>query len=220
VHGWGQWFTIVGVAKDVKNYRVTERPTPYFYVATRQVYRPEGGYTFLVRSAMPADQTVRAIGRAVHTSDPSVPVFNATPLAEYISAPVQSQQTAARLLALLAALAGLLAAVGLYGVISYAMAQRTKEIGVRIALGAQSRDVLRMVATQAGTLLLIGLIIGIGSAVAAARLVSSMLFAVGTADVVVLAGAAGTMAVIAIVATAMPARRALKVDPLVALRAD
>jgi putative ABC transport system permease protein len=124
------------------------------------------------------------------------------------------------LLALLAALAGLLAAVGLYGVISYAMAQRTKEIGVRIALGAQSRDVLRMVAAQAAALLLTGLIIGLGSAVAVARVVSSMLFAVGTADVAVLAGAASTMVVIAIVATAMPARRAVKVDPLVALRAD
>jgi predicted permease len=220
VRGWGQWFTIVGVAKDVKNYRVTERPTPYFYVATRQVYRPEGGYTFLVRSAMPADQTVRAIGQAVRASDPSVPVFNAMPLAEYISAPVQSQQTAARLLALLAALAALLAAVGLYGVVSYAMAQRTKEIGVRIALGAQSRDVLRMVAAQAAALLFIGLIMGLGGAVAVARVVSSMLFAVGTADVTVFAGAAGTMVVIAIVATVMPARRALKVDPLVALRTD
>jgi putative ABC transport system permease protein len=149
-----------------------------------------------------------------------VPVFNAMPLAEYISAPVQSQQTAARLLALLAALAALLAAVGLYGVVSYAMAQRTKEIGVRIALGAQSRDVLRMVAAQAAALLFIGLIMGLGGAVAVARVVSSMLFAVGTADVTVFAGAAGTMVVIAIVATVMPARRALKVDPLVALRAD
>jgi predicted permease len=220
VHGWGHWFTIVGVARDVKNYRLTESPTPFFYVPVRQVYRPEAGYTFLVRSAMPVDQTVRAIGQAVRASDPTVPVFNATPLAEYVLGPLQSQQTAARLLASLATIAALLAAIGLYGVISYAMAQRTKEIGVRIALGAQSRDVLGMIARQAGALLFVGLLVGVGGAVAVSRVVSSMLYAVGATDIAVFAGAAATMVVIALFATAMPARRAVRVDPLVALRSD
>jgi predicted permease len=220
VHGWGNWFTIVGVAKDTKTFRLTEPPKPYFYVAVRQVYRPEGGYTFLVRSAMPVEETVRAIGQAVRASDPGVPVYNTMPLSEYISGPLQSQQTAVGLLSLLAMVASLLAAIGLYGVISYAMAQRTKEIGVRIALGAQRRDVLRMVATQAGALLFVGLIVGLAGAVAVARIVSSMLYSVGVADVAVFAAAAGTMVVITVVATALPARRAVRVDPLVALRAD
>jgi predicted permease len=220
VRGWGSWFTVIGVAKDIKNYRLTERPTPYFYVPVRQVYRPEYGYTFLARSEVPVDEIVRVIGRAVRAIDPTVPVFNSMPLAEYIAGPLQGQETAARLLALLAGVAATLAAIGLYGVISYAMAQRTKEIGVRIALGARSGDVLRMVAVQAGALMLVGLALGLGGAVAVARLVSSMLYSVRGGDVPVFAGAAATMIAVAIVAVGVPARRAMRIDPLVALRAD
>ena len=218
VHGWTGWFAIVGVVKDVKNHRLTDPPTPYFYVPVRQVYRPEYGYTFLVRSALPVDATTRAIEDAVRAADPTVPVFNGMPLAEYVSGPLQGATTSARLLALLASVAALLAAIGLYGVISCAMAQRTKEIGVRMALGAQVGDVLRMVAMQAGGLLLIGLVVGLGTAQAVARVLSSMLFGVGAGDVVVFVGAAAAIAIIAIVATAVPARRAVKVNPLVALR--
>jgi predicted permease len=220
VRGWGAWFTIVGVARDMKNYRVTEPPTPYFYVPVRQVYRPEYGYTFLVRTATPVDQAVRAISRAVRAIDPVVPVFNAMPLAEYVAGPLQSQETAAKLLGLLAGVASLLAAIGLYGVVSYAMAQRTKEIGVRMALGARTADVLRMVATQTGALLGVGLLLGLGGAVAVARALASMLYAVGTADVAVLAGAGAIMVVITLTAVSVPARRAVRVDPLVALRTD
>ena len=220
VRGWGAWFTIVGVSKDMKNYRLTEPPTPYFYVPVRQVYRPEYGYTFLVRTAMPVDQAARSIGDAVRATDPAVPVFNAMPLADFVAGPLQSQQTAAKLLGLLAGVASLLAAIGLYGVISYAMAQRTKEIGVRMALGARTVDVLRMVATQTGALLAVGLLLGLGGAVAVARALASMLYSVGSADVAVFAGAAATMVVITLAAVSVPARRAVRVDPLVALRTD
>ena len=220
VHGWGRWFTIVGVAKDVKNYRLTESPTPYFYVPVRQVYRPEMGYTFLARTSTPVEQTVRTIERAVRSIDPTVPVFNAMPLARYIEGPVQGQQAATRLLAILAGVASLLAAIGLYGVISYAVTQRTREIGVRVALGAQRGDVFRMVASAAGVLLTGGLIVGLGSALALTRLVSSMLYGVGVGDASVFAAAAVVMAVVALVATSVPARRAMNVDPVVALRAE
>lgn len=220
VHGWGRWFTIVGVSKDVKTYRLTEPPTPYFYVPVRQVYRPENGYTFLARTSTPVDQIMRTIGLAVRSIDPTVPVFNTMPLAEYIEGPLQGQQAATGLLAVLAGVASLLAAIGLYGVISYAVAQRTKEIGVRVALGAQRGDVLRMVAASAGVLLLAGLVFGLGSALALTRLVSSMLYGLGAGDVIVFAGAAGIMAVIALVATSVPARRAMSVDPVVALRVE
>ncbi|HET7371981.1 MAG TPA: ABC transporter permease [Gemmatimonadaceae bacterium] len=220
IHGWGRWFTIVGVSKDVKNYRLTEPPTPYFYVPVRQVYRPEYGYTFLARTEVPVDQTVRTIAQAVRSTDPTVPVFNSMRLTDYIEGPLQGQQAATRLLAILAGVASLLAAIGLYGVIAYAVAQQTKEIGVRIALGAQRSDVLRMVARQAGALLTVGLIAGLGGALALARLVSSMLYSVGAGDVAVFAAAAATMVAIALVATSVPARRAMNVDPLVALRAE
>ncbi len=220
VRGWGKWFTIVGVAKDVKNYRLTEPPTPYFYVPVRQVYRPEYGYTFLARTSGPVDQGVRTIVRAVKAEDPGVPVFNAMPLTEYIGAPLRGQQAATQLLALLAAVAVLLAAIGLYGVIAYSVAQRAKEIGVRIALGARPSDVLRVVASQAGVLVIAGLVVGLGGAAASGRIVSSLLFSVGSGDPEVFAAAAGGMLLIALAATGIPARRAMRIDPIVALRAD
>ena len=220
VKGWGNWFTIIGVSKDVKTYRLTDSPTPYFYVPVRQVYRPEHGYTFLARSEVPPDEAVRLVGQAVRAIDPTVPVFNAMPLVDYIAGPLQGQEMAARLLALLSGVAAALAAIGLYGVVSYAMAQRTKEIGVRIALGARPGDVLRVVGVQASSLILIGLALGLGGAVGVARLVSSMLYAVGKGDVPVFAGAAATMIVVAILAVSVPARRAIRIDPLAALRAD
>jgi predicted permease len=220
VKGWGKWFTIVGVAKDVKNYRLTESPTPYFYVPIRQVYRPEYGYTFLARTAAPVEQAVRTIAEAVKSADPAVPTFNAMSLTEYIGAPLRAQQTAAELLALLAAVALLLAAIGLYGVIAYSVAQRTKEIGVRMALGARPLDVVRAVASQAGALLITGLVVGLCGAAASARIVSSLLFSVSPAEPIVFGAAAVGMIAIALVATGIPARRAMKVDPIVALRTD
>jgi len=220
VHGWGRWFTIVGVVKDTKAYRLTEPPTPYFYVPARQVYRPEKGYTFLVRTNGAVDQTVGAIGQAVRSADSTVPVYNAMPLSRYIEGPLQSQQAATGLLSILAAVAVLLAAIGLYGVIAYAVGQRTKEIGVRIALGARTADVLRVIARDAGGLFAGGLIVGIVGALALARIVASMLYSVGGADVRVFVAAGAGMIVIALVAISVPARRAITVDPLVALRSD
>lgn len=220
VHGWGYWFTIVGVAADSKTYRLTDPPAPYFYVPVRQVYRPEYGYTFLVRSAMPVDRTVRAISQAVRAADPSVPVFNAMPLADYVSVPLQSQETAARMLALLACIASLLAAVGLYGIVSYTVAQRTKEIGMRIALGARTRDVLRLVGGQTGVMLVAGLAGGLAGGAAIARVLASMLSLSGGDDAAVFGAAAVVMGLIALAATGLPARRASRVDPVIALRTD
>jgi predicted permease len=220
VHGWGRWFTIVGVVKDTKTYRLTDPPTPYFYVPARQVYRPEKGYTFLVRTDGGVDQTVRAIGQSVRSVDPTVAVYNAMSLSEYIEGPMQSQQAATGLLAILAAVAALLAAIGLYGVTTYAMAQRTKEIGVRVALGAQPRDVIGVVASEARGLLAGGLIFGIAGAAAMRRVVASMLYSVSMGDASVFLAAGGLMILIALVAVSVPARRAMRVDPLTALRAD
>jgi predicted permease len=220
VRGWGRWFVIVGVVKDTKTYRVTEEPMPYFYVPVRQVYRPEYGYTFLVRSADSRSNPVRAVQAAIRDADPTVPLFNAMMLRDYIEGPFQSQQASTRLLALLAGIASLLAAIGLYGVVAYTMAQRTREIGVRVALGAQPGDVVRIVASQAGGLLVPGLIIGLGAAAALSRVVSSLLFLGGAAGAAVFMFAAGAMIVVAFVATSIPARRAVSVDPLMALRAE
>ncbi len=220
VHGWGRWFTIVGVAKDTKTYRLTDPPTPYFYVPVRQVYRPEYGYTFLVRTVAPVDQSVLAITRDVQSIDPSVPVFNSMPLSDYIQGPLEGEQAALQLLALLAGVSLVLAAVGLYGVVSYAVAQRTKEIGVRIALGAQRSSIVRLIALQAGALLGVGLLLGLAGAAAIGRLVASMLFGVGALDLTVFACAVVAMSIVAAAAAWIPAWRAMLVDPTIALRAD
>jgi len=218
VKGWGKWFTIVGVVKDVKTYRLTDPPTPYFYVAARQVYRPEYGYTFVARTSGPADQAAQAIARAVKSADPTVPVFGAMSLTDYIAAPLRGPQAAAQLLVALAGVALFLAAIGLYGVISYSVAQRSREMGVRVALGARPADLLRVVASQAIVLLGAGLVAGLASAAALGRVVSSLLFAVSPFDFPVFFAAAFGMVVIALAATGIPARRAMKVDPIEALR--
>jgi predicted permease len=220
VHGWGRWFTIVGVARDSRTYRVTEPPTPYFFIPVRQVYRPEYGYTFLVRTAGSVDEAVRSIPQAVKAVDPSVPTFRTMPLADYIEGPLKSQQTATQLLGILAVVASLLAAIGLYGVITYMVAQRTKEIGVRIALGARRIDVLRMLGVQVAALLTVGLIAGLAVGVGAVRVLASTIGSLGTVHATVFAFAAAAMTIVALIASGIPARRSTRIDPVIALRSD
>ena len=220
VHGWGRWFTIVGVARDVKHYRVTDPPTPYFYVPVRQVYRPEYGYTFVARTRGSVDELTRAIPGAVHAVDPSVAVSNAMSLGTYVQGPLQGEAAATQLLGILAAVAALLAAIGMYGVIAYAVAQRTREFGVRIALGARAVDVVRTVASEASGLLMIGVVIGLLGAAALARVMASLLFGMGAADLVVFVAAAVLMGMVSFVAIFIPARRAARVDAMVALRSE
>lgn len=220
VHGWGRWFTIVGVARDTKTHRVTEPPTPYFYVPVRQVYRPEYGYTFLVRTEGSVDEAVRSIGQAVRSVDPSVPVFRTMALGDYMEGPLKGQQTAAQFLGLAAAVAALLAAIGLYGVIAYMVAQRTKEIGVRMALGATSSDVLRMVGTQVGVLLIMGLALGLVAGTGAVRTLAANVDSLGVVHGSVYALAAAAMSFVTVVASGIPARRSTRIDPVIALRSD
>ncbi|HEV2178768.1 MAG TPA: ABC transporter permease [Gemmatimonadaceae bacterium] len=220
VKGWGRWFTIVGVVRDAKIYRLTESPAPYFYVPVRQVYRPEYGYTFLARSRLPVAEAVSAITAAVRSADPGVPTYNAMPLADYVGVPLRGQQMAASLLGGLAAVALVLAVIGLYGLLAYAVGQRTREIGVRIALGARPVQVLGVISRNAGALILVGLGVGLACGASLGHVLSSLLYGVGSADVPVLAGACTAMVLAAAAAIAIPAHRALRVDPIIALRAD
>jgi hypothetical protein len=220
VHGWGRWFTIVGVVADTKTYRLSEPPTPFFYVPAPQVYRPENGYTFLVRSSMPADLTAQRLEQAAHAADAVIPVFNTMSLSSYVAGPLQSQRVATQLLSMIAAVAALLAAIGLYGVVSYTMTQRTKEIGVRIALGAQRREVVTLVLAQSASLLIAGLLFGVGGSLPLRRLLSAMLYSSGGTGAGVYLLAAAVMALVTALSTWGPAWRAMNVDPLTALRSD
>jgi predicted permease len=218
VHGWGKWFTIVGVAEDTKIYRLTENPVPYFYVPIRQIYRPEMGLVFYVRTSGPIDGAIAALRREAQAADPAIPLFDTTSLSDYIAASLFGQRIAASLLSVLDSIALLLAAIGLYSVMGYSVAQRTSEIGIRVTLGAQPSEILRMIVWEGMAFALVGLVAGSLAAVALARVVSAALFAVSPADPAVYAAVAAFTVLVALASTAMPAWHALRVDPIVALR--
>ena len=218
VHGWGEWFTIVGVAKDSKYHRVTENPQPYFYIPIRQVFQPEYGLTFNVRTSGSVNEAIAALRREATAIDPALTIFDAEPMTEYVAASLFGAKIAASLLSVLSGLGLLLAAIGLYSVMAYAVAQRTGEIGIRVTLGAQPRDIMRLVVGQGIAFAAAGLVVGSLAAAALARVVAAMLVGVGPADPVVYAAATGFTVFVTLASAAIPAWRALRVDPAVALR--
>ena len=218
VHGWGEWFTIVGVAKDSKYHRVTENPQSYFYIPIRQVFQPEYGLTFNVRTSESVNEAIAALRREATAIDPALTIFDAEPMTEYVAASLFGAKIAASLLSVLSGLGLLLAAIGLYSVMAYAVAQRTGEIGIRVTLGAQPRDIMRLVVRQGIGFAAVGLIVGSLAASVLARVVAAMLVGVGPADPLVYAAATGFTVFVTLASAAIPAWRALRVDPAVALR--
>jgi ABC-type antimicrobial peptide transport system permease subunit len=152
--------------------------------------------------------------------DPQLPVSNAKTLVEHMSVPLLPSRIAASVLGGFGLLALALAAIGIYGVMSYAVSTRTYEVGIRTALGAQSSDVLRLVIRQGITLTLIGLAVGLSSALALTRLMKVLLFGVSATDPFIFAGVTMLLAITALLACYIPARRATRVDPIIALRSE
>ena len=218
VHGWGRWFDVVGVVKDSKYETLDEPARPYFYVAFRQVYREDMGISFYVRTAGNPQQGVEPLRRAVRSLDPDAGVSDSMPMTEYISAALFSEKLAATMLAALGAIALILAALGLYGVMAYAVAERRHEIGIRIALGARPGVVVGMVVRQGMVLTLIGLAAGVVAAIAVTRLVAAALVQVSATDPLVFIGSLVFLALVAALASYLPARLAAGIDPNQALR--
>jgi predicted permease len=214
----GQWSTVEGVVKDTKYHSLTEAPQPYFYMAFQQMYRKDWSTAFYVRAAGNSSDALATLRREAAAIDPNVSVTDTMPLSEYVAGCLFPQKVAASLLSALGAIALILAAAGLYSVMAYAVSQRTQEIGIRSALGAQPGDVLAMVLRQGMLLTLAGLAIGTVGAFAVTRLVAGMLIQVSAADPLIFGGAALFLGLVALLATWLPARRATKVDPMVALR--
>src|SRR6516225_8489178 len=220
VRAWGDWFTVVGIAADSNYHTPNEAPMAHFYAPFRQVYREDHSLAFYVRTAGPAEQGVAALRREAEALDPNVSAVNAMPMANYISAALYPQRVAAMLLGGLGALAMLLAAIGLYGVMSYSVSQRAPEMGIRIALGAASGEVVAMLMGQSMRFIGIGLAVGIAIPLALARAASSVLLRVSPSDPAVYAGAALFLAAVALVACYIPARRATHIDPNISLHAE
>jgi ABC-type antimicrobial peptide transport system permease subunit len=232
VHGWGSWFRIVGVAKDSKYHYLGESAVPYFYVPFRQLYRTDMSLAFYVRTQGDPESVLSTLRAQTRAIDPNVTVFDAVPLKEFIGASLYPQKLAASMMGILGSIAVLLAAVGLYSVMAYWVAQRTQEIGVRMALGAQPRHVLRMVVVQGLKLTTGGLVTGALLAVAMSRIVSSVSFTNsgmgataklmgdGGGEPFIFAVSAIFLCALAGLAAWLPARRAASIDPMQALRTE
>jgi putative ABC transport system permease protein len=207
---------IVGVVSDVKQYGLAQPSTLQTYEPFLQ--NPFSGMTLVVRTENNPTALNSAIRSQVLAIDKDQPIARTRPLEQIIYESVAKQRFAMLLLGTFGAVALVLAAVGLYGVMSYAVTQRTHELGIRMALGARTGDVLKLVVSHGLTLALIGVGIGLGGAFALTRLMKSLLFATAATDPLTFAGIAVLLTGVALGACLAPARRAIKVDPMVALR--
>jgi putative ABC transport system permease protein len=213
------WFTVVGVVEDTKNAGMDKPGGPELYFQVRQVNQFLGSnVNFVVRAANNSVPLEGSIRNAVRELDPSLPVYNLWSMDELVAKSMVQSRFLALLLATFSGIALFLAAIGIYGVMAYSVAQRTQEIGVRMALGARPLHVLRLVFGQSLGMLLMGTVIGLAGAFALTRLMRTLLFEITATDPLTYVSVIGLLTVVALLACYIPARRAAKVDPLIALR--
>jgi predicted permease len=211
------WRRIVGIAADTVNGNLVDPPRAVAYLPFGQ--RPERAVLVIARSG-DAATVVRAARAEVARLDPDQPIYDARTIEQWIYRETDGNRVVTGLFALFAVVAVGLAAIGLYGVISYAVSRRTQEIGVRIALGARTGDVLRMVVGQGTSLIGLGLLTGLAGGYGLARVMASQLYGVSPADPLIYASVALTLGATALLASYLPARRASRVDPIEALRTE
>ena len=211
-----QWFEVAGIAQNSKYSDLSESPQPFFYVPMLQDYSTSP--MIHLRVAGDPMAAFPAVENAVHDLNADLPVFDAATMESRVQIASTGERLAASFVGDFGLLALVLAAVGIYGVIAYATRQRTHEIGIRMALGARSSSILRLVLSQGLRLTLAGLAGGLGLSLALTRLLSSMLFGVTPTDAPTFAGVALLLGLVALAACYLPARRALSVDPMMALR--
>ena len=214
-----EWYTVVGVVGDVRQFGLTQEMVAQVYVPLRQTPFGFGGQ-ILVRTVGDPAAFGNTLRSAVHTVDPNQPVEQMQTLDDLRTEALAAPRLTATLLGIFAALALLVTLAGIGGVIATSVTQRTKEFGLRMALGARRDSVMMMVVRQGLTLVVVGLLIGIAGALAAGRVLSSYLYQTAPRDPVIFAGVAAVFILAGIVACLIPARRATTVDPLIALRAE
>ncbi|MFZ0214157.1 MAG: ABC transporter permease [Candidatus Acidiferrales bacterium] len=206
------WISIVGVVGNVHQFGLEAAPTYDAYFS--------GGWTpyLVIHTASDPHRAALAAADVIHKVDPALPVTDVMTMDDVLSGTVSPRRFSAVLIGIFAGLALLLAAVGIYGVMNYMVSRRTQEIGLRMALGAQPRDVLGLIVGHGAKLTLIGIAIGVAGALALTRLMASLLYGVSATDPATFAGVAILLTIVALGACYVPARRAMKVDPMVALR--
>jgi putative ABC transport system permease protein len=208
--------TIVGVAGDVREFGLGEPPSPQLYLP--YVQNPSRLMRLVVRTTSEPTSLVASVRQAVWAVDKNQPISEVKSMERFVAESVMRRRFNLVLLSLFAALALILAAVGIYGVIAHAVSQRTREIGIRLALGARVSDVLRMVFGEGVKLTLIGVGVGLCGALAATRVLASFLFGVSASDPLTFISVSLILLAVALLACYLPARRATKVDPMAALR--
>jgi putative ABC transport system permease protein len=207
---------IVGVVGDVKHRRLWLPDEPETYVPYDQ--NPIGGMNIVVRSANDPMTLLPALRTQVQALDPQLPIYKAQRMEDYVAASVAQRRFTSLLCSIFAGAGLLLAIVGLFGVISYNVAQRTHEIGVRVAVGAEKTDILRLILQEGMAITLVGIGVGLVGAIGLSSLVKSQLFGISATDPLTFLGVVVTLSLVALAACYLPARRAARVDPMVALR--
>jgi putative ABC transport system permease protein len=212
------WWEIVGVAADVQHYQVGQTSMPQVYLPFDQ--RPDRDVSFVIKASVPPLSLVRAVRNEIQTVDPDMPVERVRTLEQIVDEDIAAPRFRTTLLTSFGLTALLLAVVGLYGVISYTVAQRSREMAMRMALGAQQSSILKLVLWGGVPLVAAGVIVGLGGALALSRILESMLFGVSADDPVVFAAVPSLLVAVAAVATLIPALRATRVDPVRVLSAE
>jgi len=213
-----QWYTIIGVAGDTSRFMFDRQTPPMLYLPNQQI--PDRGAYFVIRVSGEPMSAVPSVRAQIAALDDKLPLYEIKSHEQVIADELAGLGLATELMAMFGALALALAAVGVYGVMAYAVSQRTREIGVRLALGARPRDVFSLIVGQSFKLAAIGLAIGLPVALALGRLMAGALFGVVALDPLTFVGFTLLLTGVALLAGYLPARRAMKVDPMVALRCD
>jgi putative ABC transport system permease protein len=214
----GPWVSVVGVVGDVRQVAPDQPALEEVYLSS--LYKPNQEMTFIVRTEGTPERLGTAVTKAIRQAEPDQPVFGVMPMEKVIANASAERRFSLLLLTLFAGFALLLSAIGIYGVMAYTTSQRRHEIGIRMALGAGSSDVLGMVVGQGMRLVLIGLGLGLAGAWALSRVLTSQLYEVTSRDPVTYAAVAALLGVVAFAATYLPARRAMQVDPMISLRSE
>jgi putative ABC transport system permease protein len=211
-----EWITIVGVVGDTKLYGLSNPSRLEVYVPFHQAIT--GSMKLIVKSASDPSSLASAIRNVVASLDKDQPVFAVETMDQYVRDSISTRRITFLVLGCFSSLALVLAGVGIYGVISYSVSQRMREIGIRVALSAQSRDVLRMVLTQGGKIALAGVLIGIAASFCLTRFMTKLLFSISSVDPLTFIAVAGATLLTALLASYLPARRASRADPVTTLR--